>query len=221
MDLWCVPGKECLTDKMIILPNEVELESVELLKNYGSSQQKIQIQNKVMISEQNSGKPLDQVFDMTKVAQLVHQNTERVDEIKHCFIGIGDEKVNIGPIVCVVNRNTFAEISGNKISFEDRNPIGSNGKYTEKRTNKMGIKVAEDEATDQLILVVKDGCVVVKAGGILICEFPVVVVKSNGDYTTIGGPNNIMRLKSGTHLVVLLKLGIPVPLLFLRRQRIS
>jgi hypothetical protein len=197
--------------------NTISLEKLNLFE-CDSSGEKPRPENKDNIenAKQINIKRISHELNLSGIAYSA-KNMECMKEKYQYFMGEGEKKIFIGPVLQVIERSTFSKITGNKSVHFDKNPLNEKRKFLYAKDHEIAITPANEDGKDFLIVISENGCIIVAAGVFLVFNLPIVVVKSNGTYFTISdGPRNIMIIKKGVHLILYTKLDTSFPIVLLR-----
>jgi hypothetical protein len=207
MELSCIEGPAGTGKEKLILPNKMSLENLSLFTNHFETNQFLNKDN-IKNAKQVNNKRIDEGFDISEIADSAI-SLECVEEKFQFFMGEGEKKLFVGPVLQVIGRSTYSLIIGNKYIHFDKSPLNEKGNCIHAKDREIAITPANEDGKDFLIVIFKSGCIIVAAGGYLVFKLPVVVVKSNGNYLTISDafyPRTILQLKKGIHIILYTKL---------------
>lgn len=204
MELKSIPPPEKTGKLRIELSPEVNLLPLRLFEAgfEGDSRALVPKPLNIVVAKREKIPMIDKPFDINKIARLVQDGIFEESKNKLFYIGKGPKRRFCGPVLHVVTRESYLIVNGNKATFHDSNPLDERQKFIGGKNNQIAITPSDVTGKDFLLVCVENGCIVVSAGGFIVFDLPIVLIKSNGNYFTISeGIRNIFKLKNGIHFI--------------------
>jgi len=212
---------EKVEEKVIEMPQKLDLRNIEAQEKTTTKEGKSEIK-KVKISEEAMNlaknvkissfpKQVDCEDVMNRVIEGIEQKVTR----KIYYVGKGKNQLFCGPVLQVIPIGTYAQITSGQSTYSPKAPI-KNKKFKFERTRQLVLRVGKRISNDFVVVIGRNGCVVIESSAYCVLNMPLYIVEPTGDYYYLNCGNRKLELGPGSHLVLYTEKG---PIIFATVQK--
>jgi hypothetical protein len=194
--------------KSVEMPATLAMRNIEpqLLikdKNGKSFEQKLQISEEAInLAKKETIKRFDKRVNIQEVLNRVLEGIEQKVTRKTYYVGSQTNKLFCGPVIQIIPMSTFGQIGSGKSTYIPKAPLKDNKFQFEKR-RQVSIKVGKKLGKDFVVVVARNGCVILEPNSYALFNMPVYVVNPpTGQYFCLNSGNRSLDLGPGSHLVL-------------------
>ena len=199
---------KAISDPAKVEENKLELKPKVLLKEI-IPQKKIggkvldvtSSKESIKAAKQQTVETIPQEIECQMISDRIYESIEQKSRGKLYYIGEEDEKLFCGPVLQVIPSGAFTAISSGKSIHSPKRPsIGNEFKF--ERDRQVLLKVGKNMSKDFLIIVAKNGCIIVESSASVCLSMPIFIIESTGNYYYLNRGQRIVKLGAGQHLIL-------------------
>jgi hypothetical protein len=164
--------------------------------------QKVKIpEDSINLAKKETIKGFEKEVNIQGVLNHVHEGIEQKRTRKLYYVGSQKNKIFCGPVIQIIPISTFSHIGSGKSTYSLKAPIKDNH-FQFERQRQVSIKVGKRLGKDFVVVVGRNGCVVIESHAYALFNMPVYVVEPTGDYYYLNHGNRRLELGPGSHFIL-------------------
>jgi hypothetical protein len=196
------PNAKSIEMPAFLTMRNIEPQIVVNEKDGKSVEQKIQISEEaVNLAKKETIKRFEKRVNIQEVLNRVRVGIEQKVTRKTYYVGSQSNKLFCGPVLQIIPISTLGQIGGGKSTYIKKPPLKDN-QFQFQKHRQISIKVGKTVAKDYVIVVARNGCVILEPNAYALLNMPIYVVAPTGEYFYLNYGNRSLDLGPGTHFVL-------------------
>jgi len=168
---------------------------------------------KKFFSEMPSIMSEDFKIEVQPICERVLEKIQQYDNNNYFCIGKDGNRMFCGSVIQRIPPGGFASISNGRCIYFEEPPLNQDDKFEYEKDRQLAVKVYKNVGEDFLVVVARNGCLLIEAGAYAAFDMPVFVVEESGEYYKLEEGQRFFPLRYGHNMLIY---TYEAPILFLR-----